>query len=135
MTGTRLHNIWRGMLKRCNPKNKASARYGKRGIRVCEEWQSFIPFWQWAEANGYEEGLSIDRIDNDGDYSPENCRWADRITQCNNRRTSRIVQIGCMRGTVAEWCKVYGLKHQTVYTRVHRGATYQEAIMKNELVL
>lgn len=89
-----LYDIWRGMRKRCNNKNHmAYNRYGGRGITVCEEWNNkFEPFYNWAINNGFQQGLSIDRINSDGNYEPNNCRWAtqrqqviNRGVQCNNK--------------------------------------------------
>lgn len=85
MAGERLYIAWQGMVRRCTaPSHKHYRRYGGRGIRVCDEWRDSVNFIEWARANGYEAHLTLDRIDNDGDYTPENCRWVPRFVQTRN---------------------------------------------------
>lgn len=119
MYGTPLYHSWSGMLQRCkNPNDKLYHRYGGRGIKVCDEWNDFENFHRWAVENGYESGLTIDRINNDDGYYPENCRWADRITQGNNTSQNHRVTYHGISKTIAEWARLFGLDYDVLYRRI-----------------
>lgn len=118
----RLHSIWRGMLKRCNaPRSSTYSGYGGRGIRVCDEWLDYVVFKKWALESGYMDDLSIDRIDNDGNYCPSNCRWVDMKLQARNRRTTRWIYFQGEKKSLAEWCEKTGLGPGTITKRLKRG--------------
>lgn len=110
------------MKTRCyNPNFKAYQRYGGRGIVVCDEWKDDFPAFQaWATENGYSNGLTIDRIDNDRGYSPENCRWVDYKTQANNTRRNLVVTVHGETGTVAALCEKAGKNPFLIYDRITR---------------
>jgi hypothetical protein len=120
---SRIYNTWSNMKARCNnPKLKYYENYGGRGIIVFEEWQnSFEMFFKWAMANGYSDSLTIDRIDNNGNYCPENCHWIPKNDQANNRRTNRIITYKGVSKTVAEWSKSTGLSQGLIIGRLNRG--------------
>ena len=122
MSGTRLYEIWQGMKGRCyNLHDTRYQRYGGRGIAVCEEWRNdFSAFWRWAEESGYSDELTIDRINNDGDYSPENCRWASRKEQNSNRSTNINITIGNSTRTLSQWCEIFELDFKMVCARYSR---------------
>lgn len=129
--GTRLHNIWNNMKDRCRNKNSpVYYRYGGRGITVCDEWNnSFDSFKEWALKNGYSDELTIDRIDNDQGYSPDNCRWTDMKTQCNNTGRNRNVTWRGETHSLTEWSRILGINYGTLKSRVYkRGMTCVEAL-------
>lgn len=116
---TRLYNIWLLMRKRCNnPKDKCFNLYGGRGISVCEQWNDYLSFKQWAIGNGYEENLTIDRVDVNGNYTPENCRWATVKEQQNNKRNNHRVTIDGVTHTITEWSEISGVKQPTIRRRL-----------------
>lgn len=103
----KLYHTWARMRSRCNlKKNKDYNRYGGRGIKVCEEWNNgVLQFYNWAMESGYREGLTIERINNDGDYSPENCRWATRYEQAQNLSTTRFITCWGEIKSISDWSK------------------------------
>lgn len=128
---TRLYQCWSHMLRRCkeNAKGKDRKNYYERGIRVCDEWHSFENFRDWALANGYRDDLTIDRIDNNGNYCPENCRWADAYTQANNKRNIRYITYKGETDSVANMARKYGLTKIALYKRIFlRGWDVERAI-------
>ena len=115
---TKLHGVWNNMKQRCvNPNHVAYHNYGGRGINVCKEWSEFLPFYTWCMGNGYREGLTLDRIDNDGDYCPDNCRFVDRITQNNNRRGNVMITANGKTQTLPEWAREININQPTLYRR------------------
>lgn len=128
---TRLHRIWSNMKNRCyNHKHRFYARYGGRGITVCDQWMyDFQKFWNWAISNGYQDNLSIDRIDNEKGYSPDNCRWVLQKEQARNKSNVALVEIDGIAKSLPEWCEQYGVNYYTAYDRMHKyGWTPKEAL-------
>jgi len=119
----RLHSIWRGMLKRCNPlaNRFATSGYASRGIKYDPAWSNYQSFKAWALANGYSDDLTIDRINNDGHYSAENCRWTTHKEQCRNRRNTVWIEFGGERKCLAEWLEQTGVTRSAYSARVARG--------------
>ena len=126
---TRLYNIWRSMLSRCMWENPYYYdRYGGRGISVCEKWMEYEPFRDWALSNGYSDNLSIDRIDVNGDYCPENCRWADRKVQGNNKRNNVYLEHNGEKKTIAQWADATGILPCTIWRRLKSGWSVEKAL-------
>ena len=126
----RLYSIWAGMRQRCSNKEASGYKnYGGRGIKVCEEWQeSYFNFERWARDNGYNNSLTIDRINNNGDYTPENCRWATKTQQQNNRRNNRLICVKGKKMTIAEAADKYGIPRSKAYQRINGGWTGDEMV-------
>lgn len=129
-TKTCLYNSWRGMKDRCiNPNSTNYSNYGGRGIKVCDEWQVFDEFLKWAINNGYVKGLSIERINNNGNYEPGNCRWATRIEQNNNRRTNHMITFNGKTKSTTEWSRITGINYRTLKSRLETGWTVEDALL------
>jgi hypothetical protein len=115
-----LYEIWSGMHQRCtNQKKKNYKNYGGRGIRVCERWSSYEHFKE-DMGSGFRPGLSLDRIDNAGNYEPTNCRWATRKQQSRNQRTNRLITFQGATRTAAEWAEILGVPHKRFLDRIDR---------------
>lgn len=126
----RLHSIWGQMHTRCkNKKNDKYKYYGGKGIIVCSRWYSFECFLADMESS-FHEGLTLDRIDNDSSYSPENCRWATRKEQCNNRSSNVLVEYEGQLVNLAQLADITGINKGTILTRRSRGATTAEQLTR-----
>ena len=130
-SGTRLYRIWAGIVQRCcnDTGDYEWAKYGGRGISVCDEWREFSSFRDWALSSGYSDSLSIDRIDNNGNYSPDNCRWASIYEQNNNKRTSKFISYNGETGTIREFADRYGLEYSCLYERLRLGWNVRDALL------
>jgi len=125
MVGHPLYSVWTGMKSRCsNPNNKS---YGGRGIKVCPEWNDFSSFFRDME-RGYEAGLSIERVDNNGDYCKANCIWATDKTQSRNRTTSRLITASGIIMPLCEWSEILGISRSTINSRMRSGWTPEQAV-------
>lgn len=127
MRNTAEYATWRRMLSRCqNSKNKFYHRYGGRGITVCDEWLQFSNFFKHM---GYRPaGTSLDRINNNGNYEPGNCRWASQTVQQNNRASTRIVNAFGINQSIAMWSRLMGINKDTIYHRIKTGWPIETAI-------
>lgn len=128
----RLYTIWANMKKRCNNPNGWDYKlYGGRGIFVCDEWKRYEAFKEWALKNSYREDLTLDRIDVDGPYSPENCRWATFAKQSNNKRTNRYLTYDGKTMSMKDWSKELNVNYNTLRSRVYiLGMSDEDALSK-----
>lgn len=131
MTNTRLYNIWHKMKERCYNRNHVHYHnYGGRGIAVCDQWKNnFQNFYNWAMHNGYSDNLTIDRKDDDGNYTPENCRWATPMEQQNNLRNNRIICAMGKSQSIARWSAEMSIPYSTIYSRLCGGWNEEDAII------
>jgi hypothetical protein len=117
------------MRNRCNNPNATKySRYGGRGISICTEWDNFEVFERWAFANGYELGLTLDRINNNGDYCPANCRWVNNKIQSNNRSNNYIIDYNGTTQNLQQWCDELGLPYTAIYARLRIGWSFDKAV-------
>ena len=116
-----LNTLWCGMKERCqNPNAENYEWYGARGITVCQEWQQFRPFYEWAVANGWEPGLTLDRIDVDKPYEPDNCRFITLKQQFRNRRSNVLITVDGETHLQCEWEELLGLHRKIIAKWKHR---------------
>lgn len=127
---SKLYGVWCSMKNRCNnPNNKEYSYYGGRGIRVDKAWNdSYEIFRDWAYTNGYTEHLSLDRIDNNKNYEPDNCRWVGSVAQANNRRSNRVYTYNGETHNLTEWAHIVGIDPRKVFCRIYLGWDFEKAI-------
>lgn len=129
-SNTKLYRKWKSMIYRChNPKNQAYKFYGARGIKVCEEWHDFNTFKKWTEQTRKDENYTIERIDVNKDYCPDNCIWIPMSEQANNRRTNVMIEHNGERHNLMQWCNLLNLDYKNVHNRIYKlGWSFEKAI-------
>ena len=136
LSDSRIYKIYYAMKQRCfNPKTKNYSGYGGRGITVCQEWvDNFLCFYDWSIKNGYEEKLengrnklTLDRIDNNGNYKPSNCRWVVQKVNERNKRTNRIIEFNREKHTIVEWSEILNIPASRLYNRLFDGWSVERA--------
>lgn len=128
---SRLYHVWGAMKRRCLAPNATHfADYGGRGIAVCQEWMNFRPFYDWAMANGYKYGLTIERINVDGNYEPANCTWIPKSEQAQNRRYCKYITYMGKTMIVKKWADFLGIKPKVLELRLRRGWSIEKAFNK-----
>lgn len=127
---SRLRHTWANMCTRCNnPNSPVYKNYGGRGITVCEEWKHhFAPFEEWALKNGYTDELTLDRIDNNKGYSPDNCRFVTYKQQNQNRRDNVVLEFNGEKKCLTEWARVMGIGQSVLFRRLKRGWSTEKAL-------
>lgn len=133
-SNTRLYRIWMRMKQRCYyEKSNRYKNYGARGIRVCNEWlDDFMNFYSWAMENGYKENLTIDRIDTDGNYTPDNCKWSTNLEQQRHTTRSRNVTYNGETRCLSEWCEILNLDYDKTKFDLNKGLSLQNCLQNNK---
>jgi hypothetical protein len=132
---TKLFYVWQDMVQRCKYEwHHAYKYYGGRGITVYGKWEDFLPFKKWSIENGYEEGLTIDRTNVNGNYEPSNCRWVDRLKQANNMRSNKVFFIGGERLTQAEIMRKYNISRGRIYYWSKKGKNILDILYDNKKI-
>lgn len=132
MTGTRLYRIWKNIKRRCYNQNNEDYKrwYGSKGVTMCDEWKNnFQSFYDWSINHGYSDDLTIDRIDSNCNYEPNNCRWVDVKTQAQNTSQVRNITINGETHCLKEWCRIVKIAPTTVYKRLRDGWDERSAIL------
>lgn len=125
------YGSYKSMLERCYREKSSNYNiYGGRGIKVCDEWKNIENFEKWVEESHYKKGLTLDRIDVNGNYEPSNCRWVDMKMQCNNRRNTLYIKIDKEIHTISEWSDITGINRSTLNNRYYRGDRGKRLIRK-----
>lgn len=140
MCETRIYNTHQKMKQRCYKEyDKEYHNYGGRGIRVCDEWlgkNGFINFYNWAIENGYKDDLTLDRIDVNGNYESDNCRWVDMTTQANNKRNNKLITYDGKTMTLSEWARCLNMPYARLFQRIKHGWSIERTLtipkMKNQ---
>lgn len=135
LTNSRLYKIREGMIDRCyNTHSPSYKHYGERGISICKEWRNdFMSFYNWALNNGYQEDLSIDRIDVDGNYEPSNCRWIPMAEQSKNRRNTVYFTYNGEKKPISDWVRELGIPKTTFKRRIEKNRPIEEILYKGDL--
>ena len=138
MSNTRIYTIWSGMIQRCcNPNAKNYPRYGGRGITICEEWKEFKNFYDWSKISGYTDNLTIESLDNNGNYCPENCTWITKQNQMRNTRRNHYIKYNDEELTLTEWARKFDMNVETLRYQVNHNnfksfVSYYNKIKEND---
>lgn len=128
------YNSYHSMMDRCYLETaKNYPAYGGRGIAVCPEWHNIEAFESWVKESGFQKGLTLERKDVNGDYCPENCTWATKRQQANNRRNTVVIEYNGESHTVSEWADILGMSRSTISNRYYRGLPIEKVLAKEDL--